>query len=193
MRGRRRLLAIVLAAQVAGCGWTITPPAPLPAQRAHLVADRVILKLDTAAMAWGGTGMGEAVRDALLAAGSFREIYYPIEPRNPPTWTLAITGRGTIDEHEVSGFFKAVLIGALFFLPEGVVRFDKTFHLDADVVLRDGQQQVARFQVSNDTEIHHTMFSHMEEYEPAARKVAFTDLGQRIAAQLDTVTPPAAE
>lgn len=135
--------------------------------------------------------MGETVRDALVAAGTFHEIYYPIEPRNPPSLGLGITAQGTVEENEGVGALKAVVIGLFLFLPVGLIRFDKTLHLDADVVLRDRDRKITRFQVSNDTEISFTMFSTMEDYEPAARAAAFKDLGEQIAARLSAMPPVA--
>jgi len=194
MRPSRRVLALLLAVQIAGCGWKVIPP-PLP-QAPHpvrLVAERALLKVSGAAIAWGSSGLGETVRDVLVASGTFREVYYPIEPRNPPSLTLAMTARGTVEESEAIGTLKAVVIGLFLFLPVGLIRFDKTFHLDTDVVLRDRDRELGRFQISSDTEISFTMFSTMEDYEPAARKAAFKDLGEHIAAQLSTlppITPP---
>jgi hypothetical protein len=139
---------------------------------------------------WGSQGLGETVREVLTTSGSFREVYYPIEPRNPPPSRLVVTARGTVDEEIGLGIAKSVIIGLLLFLPVGVIRFNKTYDLAADVVLLNEGRELKSFRVESATEVSHTMFSTMEDYEPAARKAAFTDLGREIASELSTVSIP---
>lgn len=187
----RRPLALGLAVALAACGWKITPPRPAPpAGGPRLVAERVVLQVTGSGVPWGSEGLGETVREALIAAGAFREVYYPIEPRNPPPLRLVVTARGHVDEEVGIGVVKSVIIGLLLFLPVGVIRFNKTYDLSADVVLLNEGREVKTLQMENATEISHTMFSTMEDYEPAARKASFTALGQQIAAQLATVSIP---
>ncbi|MGD9724315.1 MAG: hypothetical protein AB7U76_24010 [Pirellulales bacterium] len=187
----RRPLALTLAVAVGACGWTVTPPRPGGnSVRARLVADAAILQVNGAGLAWGSQGLGETVRDTLIAAGSFREVYYPVEPRNPPALRLMVDARGTVDEEVGLGAVKAAAIGALMFLPVGVIRFNKTYDMDAEVKVLSEGREVKRFRVESETEVSHTMFSTMEDYGPAARKAAFTDLGQRMVAELSTVSLP---
>ena len=76
-------------------------------------------------------------------------------------------------------------------LPAGIIRFGKTFDLEATVTLTNAGQELKRFQVKTSTYVSHTMFSHSDQYEPEARRVAFRDLGERIAVALNGVTVPA--
>ena len=187
----RRPLALVLAVALGACGWKITPPPPRATTAGpRSVAERVVLQVHGSGLPWGSGGLGETVREVLTTSGSFREVYYPIEPRNPPPLRLVVTASGTVDEEIGLGVAKSVIIGLLLFLPVGVIRFNKTYDLTAEVVLLNEGREVKSFRVENATEVSHTMFSTMEDYEPAARKAAFTNLGQQIAWELSTVSIP---
>lgn len=178
-------LVVLLAVTMAGCGWTVTPPSrpegPAPPGR---ISDRVVLKLNEAGVVWGGGQLGDFTRSALIASGAFGEVYYPIEPPNPPPLRLSIDARGNVDEEIGLGIVKSVIIGALFFLPVGIIRFNKDFKLDAQVVLLEAGQEVQRYRVTGATRVAHTMFSDAAEYEPAARQAAATYLAAAIVAQL---------
>jgi hypothetical protein len=183
-----RLLALFLAFWAPACGWKITPPAP-PERIANpkKIAEGMVLKVNDSAVIWGGGRLGDIVRDTLVSSGTFGHVYFPIEPRNPPALRMAIDASGTVDEEVGLGIVKAALIGVLLFLPVGVIRFNKTFNLNATVALFDGSRELRRFQVTTATGVSHTMFSQIEDYETAAQTAAFRDLGERIAAELGTV------
>ncbi len=185
MRRVSRPVALLLALIMAGCGWKVTPPPRPESPGSPLrVADRVVLQMSEAGVVWGGGQLGELTKNALVATGAFGEVYYPIEPRMSPPLRLAIDARGNVDEEVGWGVVKAIIIGALFFIPVGVIRFDKDFNLDAQVVLSDAGQEVQRFRVAGATHVAHTMFSAAEGYEPAARQAAATHLAEEIAAHL---------
>lgn len=148
------------------------------------VAERVMMIINDGAVVWGGGQLGYIVRDTLLAEGTFKEIYYPVEPRNVPDLRLSIIAKGSIDEEVELGIAKSLIIGALFFIPVGLIRFNKTYDLDADVVLLRAGKELQRFTIKSSTKISHTMFSQIKGYEPAARQAAFKDLGDQIAAKL---------
>ncbi len=179
-----RAVSLYLIFALSGCGWKVVPPErlgqPAPASK---VADRVVLSVNDG-VPWGGGNLGDIVRDTLKANGTFTEVYYPVEPRNPPDLRLAIDARGSVDEEIGEGIAKSFFIGLLLFIPVGVIRFDKTFDLDADVVLSRKGKEERRFNVKSKTEVSHTMFTRGEEYEPAAREAAFRDLGIRIGEEL---------
>lgn len=184
-RWMSKSLALLLAALMAACGWKVTPPPrPEGPGTPRRVADRVVLQMNEGGVVWGGGRMGELTRNALIASGAFSEVYYPIEPRTPPPLRLAIDARGNVDEEVGFGMVKAVIIGALLFIPVGLIRFNKDFTLDAQVVLLNGGQEVQRFQVSGATRIAHTMFSDTDSYETAGREAAAAYLAEAIAAQL---------
>jgi hypothetical protein len=179
-----RAVALCLIFSLSGCGWKVVPPQhldqPAPVSK---VADRVVLSVNDG-VAWGGGRLGDIVRDTLKASGTFTEVYYPVEPRNPPDLKLLINAKGNVDEEIGGGILKSIFIGLLLFIPVGVIRFGKTYNLDAEVVLsREGKEE-RRFNVMSKTEVSHTMFTQGEEYEPAAREAAFKDLGLRIAEKL---------
>jgi hypothetical protein len=185
-----RVLAAYLAASLASCGWKVTPPKPPPGGMVRKVASRVVLRVDDSAVVWGGGQLGEVVRDTLRTVGAFDDVAYPVEPRTPTPLHLSIAARGAVDEEVALGMIKAIFIGLLFMLPVGIVRFGKTFELDATVVLVDAGQELRRFQVQTRTHVSHTTFSHSNQYEPEARRVAFRDLGERIAIGLSSITVP---
>ncbi|MBI4517270.1 MAG: hypothetical protein HY699_15805 [Deltaproteobacteria bacterium] len=119
-----------------------------------------------------------------MARGVFGEVHYPIEPRNPPPLRLVITARGEVKEDVAGGFIKAVVIGALLFIPVGIIRFSKDFTLDADVSLLDAGRQIQRFRIEGATQIAHTMFSDIAGYETEARRATAEYLAAEIAARL---------
>jgi hypothetical protein len=144
--------------------------------------------MDEVAVVWGDGRGGDLVRETLVAGHVFDEVFYPVEPRVPAPLRLAVSARGNVDEEVALGVVKAVFIGLLFFAPGGIVRFGKTFDLDAAVAFSEEGREIRRFEIHTKTRISHTMFSHSDQYEPAARQEAFRDLGARIAAGLTGVT-----
>jgi len=152
--------------------------------RPKRIAEGVVLKVNESAVVWGGGRLGGTVRDTLIALGSFDQVYFPVEPRNPPPLRLVIEASGTVQEEVGVGILKSFIIGCLAFIPVGIIRFDKTFELDATVVLLKEGQELRRFHIKSSTGVSHTMFSEIEEYEPAAQTAAFRDLGERIASEL---------
>jgi hypothetical protein len=184
----RRLLCAILIFSLLGCGWKVTPPPGYDSnKRENRIADQVFLKVNDSGVFWGGGKLGETVRDTLVENGSFKEVYFPVEPRNPPPLRLMIDAKGNVDEEKGLGTLKAIFIGALFFLPVGIVRFNKDFNLEADVSLYKQNKELHTFKIKSSTEISHTMFSQATQYEPEARRIAFKDLGNKIAAELGKV------
>ncbi len=182
-----RAVSLYLVISLSGCGWKVVPPERLDqAPPLHKVADRVVLSVNDG-VPWGGGRLGDIVKDALMVNGTFTEVYYPVEPRNPPDLRLTIDARGSVDEEIGEGILKSVFIGLLLFLPVGLIRFDKTFDLDADVVLTRKGKEERRFTVKTKTGVSHTMFTGGDEYEPSARQAAFRDLGMRIGRELSVL------
>lgn len=183
-----RILCTLLALSIAGCGWKVVPPLrseqPISQTR---TAEQVMMTVNAGAVVWGGGQLGDIVRDTLLAEGTFKEIYYPVEPRNAPDLRLSIAARGSVDEEVGLGIVKSIIIGALLFIPVGLIRFNKTYDLDAEVTLLKAGKELQRLTIKSSTEISHTMFSQTEGYEPAARQAAFKDLGDQIAAKLSVL------
>ena len=184
----RRLLYAVLILAVSSCGWKVTPPLGYVGNnKGTKIADQLFLKVNDSGVFWGGGKLGETVRDALTETGAFKEVFYPVEPRNPPVLRLTIDAKGDVDEEKGLGTLKAFFIGALFFLPVGIIRFNKDFNLEADVSLFKQNKEIHTFKVKSSTEISHTMFSHANEYESEVRGIAFKDLGNKIAVELSKV------
>ena len=172
-----------------GCGWKVTPLSrPEIPLTPKLIAERVILQINDVGLIWGGDLLGEIVRDILIEEDTFQDVYYPIEPLNPPSLKLIITATGKVDEEVVIGTVKAIIIGMLFFIPVGIIRFNKDFDLDAEIVLLKGSKKLQEFQVNTSTTISHTMFSNTTAYEEEARRIAFKNLGQQIVASLRPTT-----
>ncbi len=181
----RRLFCAILILSLSGCGWKVTPPPGFDNnKRENKIADQVFLKVNDSGVFWGGGKLGEIVRDTLVENGAFKEVYYPVEPRNPPPLRLTIDAKGAVDEEIGLGTVKSIIIGALFFIPVGIIRFNKDFTLEADVSLFKQNKEMRTFKIKSSTEISHTMFSHANEYEPEARRIAFKDLGNKIVAEL---------
>ena len=180
-----RPIALFLAICMIGCGWKVVPLSrPEVPVAPKLITERVLLRVDDVGVIWGGGRLGEIVRETLITEGAFQDVYYPIEPMSPPTFRLVITATGDVDEEVGLGLVKSVITGMLFFLPVGIIRYNKDFNLDAEVVLFKANEELHRFQVNNSTNISHTMFSDITSYETKARLVAFKNLGQQIVAHL---------
>jgi hypothetical protein len=100
---------------------------------------------------------------------------------------LRITENGNIEEEVGFGIVKSIFIGMLFFIPVRIIRFNKDFVLDADITVIKQNQELLHFTIKTETEVSHTMFSHANQYKPAARQKAFEDLGLRIISRLKTI------
>lgn len=179
-----RAVSLYLIFSLSGCGWKVVPPErldqPAPVRK---LGDGVVLSVNDG-VPWGGGKLGDIVQDTLKAKGTFVEVYYPVEPRNPPDLRLTIDARGNVDEEVGVGIVKCIFIGLLLFIPVGVIRFNKTFDLHADVVVSRKGKEERRFNIKSKTGVSHTLFTQGEEYEPAAREAAFRDLALRIADEL---------
>jgi len=143
-----------------------------------------VLTVNEGALIWGKGELGYALRDELVALGSFRKVHYPIEPRGPLPDRLIVDASGGIKEEIGLGVVKSLIIGALFFIPVGLIRFHRDFVLTAVVALRHEGKEQRRFTIETETGVSHTMFSETDDYEPAMRRAAFSDLARRIAAEL---------
>ncbi len=180
-----RLICLILSLSLVGCGWKVTPPPFEQESVPHkLIADAVVLTTNEGGVIWGRGELGEIVRKTLINQGAFKEIYYPVEPRNPPNYRLIITANGAIEEEIGLGIVKSVFIGMLFFIPVGIIRFHRDFVLNADVALLKQEKELRQFKIQTQTGVSHTMFSHANQYEPEARQKAFEDLALRIILKL---------
>ena len=181
----QRFICSILILSLASCGWKVTPP---PFDRESItddfIAEATVLSTNEGGIIWGRGELGEIVQKTLINKGAFKEVYYPVEPRNPPDYRLVITAKGTIEEEIGFGILKSIFIGMLFFIPACIIRFNKDFVLDADVSLLKLGQEMAHFTIHTETEVSHTMFSHANQYEPEAREKAFEDLALRIIMKL---------
>lgn len=177
----RKLVSSVLIVSLTGCGWKVTPPPgkALPATSGP-IAEAVVLDVNDGGVVWGKGELGEAVKASLLEKRAFGRVYYPIVPRNPPSYKLIIQAGGNIEEEVGLGIAKSIIVGALFFLPVGVIRFNRYFVLDAQVTYSADGKDVRHFSTRARTEVSHTMFSDTDEYEPAGRKAAFSHLADEI-------------
>lgn len=181
----RALVALLaLSVATAGCGWKVIPPKAPPEVGSGSVADRVVLQVNDGAVAWGRGELGQVVSEKLVAFGGFEEVYYPVEPRNPPPMRLVVTASGEVDEEVFLGTMKSMFIGFLLFIPVGIVRFNKDYRLEANVKLIEEARVLQEFRVESATEISHTLFSDIAAYEPEARRVAFENLAEQIMAEL---------
>lgn len=180
-----RIICVLLIFALTSCGWKISPP-PRSEHLSELtqIAERVVMTIDDRDVIWGDGQLGDIVRDTLISAGAFKEVYYPVEPRKPPNLKLLIKASGKVDEEIGLGIVKSIIIGALLFIPVGLIRFSKTFDLDAEVIFLHENQELRKFQVASQTGVSHTMFSQIKGYESAVRQAAFMDLGERIATEL---------
>ena len=183
----RRFTCALLIVTLSACGWKITPPPnAVAAVPRKPVADAVVLTVSDGALIWGKGELGYALRNELVALGSFRSVHYPIEPRGPLPDRLTVDASGGIKEEIGLGVVKSIIIGALFFIPVGLIRFHRDFVLTAEVTLRLQGKEQRRFTIETETGVSHTMFSETDDYEPAMRRAAFSDLARRIAAELSS-------
>lgn len=181
----RRLIALMLITSLSSCGWKVTPPPGQAVPTASRpIAESVVLDVNDGGVIWGRGELGETVKQTLLEKGAFRQIHYPIVPRDPPANRLSIQANGVIEEEVGLGIVKSIIVGALFFIPVGIIRFNRDFVLDASVSYSENGKAARNFKVHTKTEISHTMFSQTDQYEPAARKAAFSHLGESIIREL---------
>ena len=112
-----RIICVLLIFAQTSCGWKISPP-PRIEQLGKLsqMAERVVMAVDDRDVAWGDGQLGDIVVETLNSAGAFKEIYYPVEPRNPPNLKLLIKASGKVDEEIGLGIVKGIIIGLLFFI-----------------------------------------------------------------------------
>lgn len=185
-----RLIALVLIVSIAGCGWKVTPP-KFEGKKISTgpIADSVVLTVNEGSVVWGGGELGAQLRRKLLEEGAFRTVHYPIIPRNPPPYRLTVTASGNIEEEVGLGIVKSVIIGLLFFIPVGIIRFHRDFVVDANIAFLKEGKTLHRFKVSTKTGVSHTLFSHADQYDPVIRKVAAEDLALRIVKQLASLSP----
>ena len=180
-----RLICLTLSLSLVSCGWKVTPP-PFEQETVphNLIADATVLTVNDGGVIWGRGELGEIVQKTLINRGAFKDIYYPVEPRNPPDYRLIITASGNIEEEIGLGIVKSIFIGMLFFIPVGIIRFHRDFVLDADVTLLKQGHELRHFNSKTETGVSHTMFSDANHYEPEARQKAFEDLALRIIVKL---------
>jgi hypothetical protein len=175
-----------------GCGWRVTPPLrPEQFIRPKKLADDVVLQVNDTAVSWGDNHLGDIVRDTLVASGTFSQVYFPVEPSNPPALRLMIQARGGQEDRFSAGLL-AVTFSPLFpFLyllwPTGAMPFRVSFDLDATVVLFNGSQELRRSHITTLTRVSHAPFCDPREFKDAVRGAAFTDLGERIASDLSAL------
>mgnify|MGYP000924420614 CR=1 FL=1 len=183
-----RLICIALIFSLVGCGWKVTPPNfEQKALDPSPLAEAAVLTVNDVGIIWGNGELGEIVRKTLMERRTFKEVYYPVEPRNPPDYRILVTANGSIEEEVGFGIVKSIFIGMLFFIPVGIIRFNKDFLLDADVTVIKQNQELLHFTIKTETEVSHTMFSHANQYEPVARQKAFEDLALRVISKLKSI------
>ena len=134
--GRVGLALLLVATCLGGCAsWRASEPGPpIVGGRPRPVADRVVLEVDEAGVAWSRGRMTEVIRQSLIELGSFREVLYADEPLAPPPLRLAIAAVGSASEDSLASTGKKIFIGVLALLPVGVVTFEKNFTVKARAI-----------------------------------------------------------
>ena len=140
------------------------------------------------------------MRQRLIELGSFREVYYPVEPRNAPPLRISIEAVGRVSEDYVVGEGKVMLTGFLLFLPIGVVMFHRDFAVEARATFwRNGTllQQVdlattarmsaplVRDRKRAERELPEAMFRHLAEQLAVQLVPVSASLGSPLAAQYE--------
>jgi len=195
-----RVLVLALAAWFTACtGWRLSaPPRPSNPAVARRIAEGVVLQVHDEAVDWGGGRLGDIVRDTLVASGAFAEVYYPVEPPNPPSTRLRIEAFASEQERggKATLIVQGVLPLVILLFPIAAVALavatlggarvmKKTFTVEANVLLSNSGRELRRFSTSASATVSYNMlFSKKDAFEAAAAEVAFRQLGEQIAAAL---------
>jgi hypothetical protein len=131
--------------------------------------------------------MGELTRQTLIELGSFREIYYPVEPRNAPPLRVAIEAVGRAHEKPGIRTLKVLFIVALGFLPVGVVTFEKDFTLEAKATFWRNGTVLQQLDLATSARMSSTLLYDRATAEEALAEVMFQHLAAQLAVGLSRV------
>ena len=196
---RRAGFALLLGlTHLSGCmSWSVSEPGP-PIASSHppRIADRVLLQVEDAGVAWSRGRMGEVTRQTLIELGCFREVYYPDTPRRAPPLLISMEAVGRIDEHRSAVIGKTIAIVLLAFLPVGVVTFDTDFTLEATAILSKNGRVLREVDLITTARTSVTLFHDRETAEAALGEAMFQHLAAQLAVRLTPVSsslgPPSA-
>ncbi len=188
--GLAAFLLLFVATHGTGCmSWSVGEPRPaIVAARPGPVADRAILEVDDSRVSWSRGRMGALTRQTLIELGSFREVYYPVEPRNAPPLRIAIEAVGRESEKPGIRTLKVIFIVALGFLPVGVVTFDKEFTLEAKATLWLNGTVLQQLDLATSARMSSTLFYDRATAEETLGGAMFLHLAAQLAVGLTPVS-----
>lgn len=180
------LLALSSIAFVAGCAensFQVRDPAQERALSSPL-ASEVLLEIDDASVKWGAGKVGAALKTALVKRQIFGQVHFPIYPTHVVPVKLRVEARGQIESESRAGFIKAIFTGLLMFLPVGVIQYQDTFTINAEVAVVRNDRSLGSFRSQSAVDADHILFATPESYSARAAELALDDLANRISEAL---------
>jgi len=172
------LLAVVATVAHLGCYSFTSGPRPFepPTGASPQRATDAILRVNEAGVFWGVGDFGEQVRQRLLAARAFEQVYYPVEPRNPPEWVVEVESISSGRRHYL---WEAFAVLTYFPLAFGPYFWD--YVVTCDVRVRHAGEVLQHFEVESSALMGFGTFTNLEDVVPQARDSVLQDLALRIA------------
>jgi hypothetical protein len=172
------LLAVVATVVHLGCYAFTSGPRPFepPTGASPQRATEAILRVNEAGVWWGVGDFGDQVRQRLLAARAFEQVYYPVEPRNPPRWVVEVESIGSVRRHYVWEAFAALTL-----FPQALGPYFLDYLVTSDVRVRHAGEVLQHFQVESSALMGFAAFTSLEGVVPQARDRVLQDLALRVA------------
>jgi len=150
---------------------------------------KAILRVNEAGIPWGNGEIGPAIREALLSRGVFREVYYPVEPIDPPTTVVEVIGLGDADEAVAWALIAATATGYFLFLPAPVMPYFQGYEAELEVRVIRADRPSQSFRVDSRASIVHACFASPSAYVPGVRSSLIENLTQQVAAGVEDLGP----
>ena len=179
------LFSCVLTLLLASCG--ISYNIHDPTSSLHPIAPlakEIVLQVDDTGLRWGTGQVGEVVKNHLINNEVFEKVNYPIFPRYKGPIKIQILAQGDIDEDGI-GVLKAILTGLLFLLPVGIIQYEDTFVIEADIKVTQEGRVVGSFKIKSEVDANHTLFSRAHQYTVGAQKLVLEEFAKRISVELN--------
>ena len=188
--GQGGLVLLLSATQLIGClSVRVGEPGPsIVDGRPRPIADRVVLQVDETGVLWSHGRMGEVMQQALLELGSFREVYYPVEPSNPPPLRISIEAVGRVSEDYAVAFGKVLLTTVLAYLPIGIVMFHRDFALEARATFWRNGTLLQQMDLATTARMSAPIVRDRKEAEKVLPEAMFRQLAEELAVRLVPVS-----
>jgi len=144
-----------------------------------------ILRVNEAGIPWGNGEFGPAIQEELLSRGIFSQVYYPVEPIDPPSTVIEVVGLGDFDEAVLWAMIASAATGYFFFLPAPVLPYFQDYEAEFEVRVIRADQPVQSFRVESSALVVHAVFARPINYLPKVRTSVVENLTQKVAAGIE--------